>query len=223
MRERGQASVETIALIAAVLALAAALLFGIARFGPPLATTLGQALSGVFGPGAPTAPGLDGLESALLAAATSPDEDGPTLLDVRTHLRSRLGQATGDAAFAVAVRALVERALPRDAAQVPGMSFTITDVGAETAWLRAQFHPGLSVKAAKVVLGLAGPPGAVYSLADSLGLLAHDEPNGIAPGAAAGDVAVRLDSRRTLVLRRQAGRGLALIADITQSPRGATR
>jgi hypothetical protein len=223
MRERGQASVETVGLIAAVLALAAAVLFGIVRFGPPLATTLGAALSGVVNPGAPTAPGLDGLESALLAAATSPDTDGPTVLDVRTHLRSRLGRAAGDAAFAAALRPLVELALPMDAAHVPGMSFTITDVGAEMAWLRAQFHPGLSVKAAKAVLGLAGPPGAAYSVADSLGLLAHDEPDGIAPGAGAGDVVVRLDSRRTLVLRREPDRGLALIADTVASPREAAR
>ena len=68
MRERGQASVETVALIAAVLALAAALLFGIARFSAPLAAALGRALSGVVAPGTPAAPGLDGLESAILAA-----------------------------------------------------------------------------------------------------------------------------------------------------------
>jgi len=223
MRERGQASVETVALIAAVLALAAALLFGIARFGPPLATTLGQALSGVFTPGAPTAPGLDVLESALLAGATSPDADGPTVLDVRTHLRSRLGRAAGDAAFASALRPVVERALPADAEHVPGMSFDVTDAALEAAWLKAQFHPSASVKGAKTALGLLGEFGALYSLLDSLGVLTHDEPDGIAPGAAAGDVVVRLDSLRTLVLRRRVDHGLVVIADTLASPRGLAR
>ena len=223
MRERGQASVETVALIAAVLALAAALLFGIARFGPPLATTLGQAIAGVFEPGVATAPGLDGLESALLAGATSPDTDGPTILDVRTHLRSRLGRAAGDMAFARALRQVVESALPADAGHVPGMSFAVTDAAFETAWLKTQFHPPASVKAAKTALGLLGEFGALYSLLDSLGVLAHDEPDGIAPGAAAGDVVVRLDSRRTLILRRRVDRGLVVIADAIASPRMTAR
>ena len=88
--EDRQAS-RPIALIAAALALAAALLLGVARLGPPLAATLGAGALGRLAPGTPTAPGLDGLERALLAGATSPDADGPTLLDLRTRLRSRLG------------------------------------------------------------------------------------------------------------------------------------
>ena len=87
MRERGQASVETVALIAVALAVAAALLLGVAGFGPAFTSTLVRALSGVIAPGSERAPGLDGLEVALLDGATSPDADGPTLLDVRTHLR----------------------------------------------------------------------------------------------------------------------------------------
>ena len=61
MRERAQASVETIALMAAAAALAAALALGVVRLGPPLASVIGQALAGVVAPAAPTAPGLDDL------------------------------------------------------------------------------------------------------------------------------------------------------------------
>ena len=221
MRERGQASVETVALIAAVLALAAALLFGIARFAPPLASALGRALSGVVTPSAPAAPGLDGLESAILTAAAGPEADGPTVLDVRTHLRSRLGRSAGDAAFATALRPLVEQALPSGAPAISSVG--VVDNASETAWLRTQFHPDGFTQAAGVAIGLAGTPGAVYSLAGSLGLLGGEQPDGLAPGSAAGDVVVRVGGRRTLVLRRRAGHGLEVIADTTDSVHGAPR
>jgi hypothetical protein len=219
MRERGQASVETVALIAMALAVATALLLGIVRFAPPFASTLAQALSGILAPGAPTAPELDRLESALLAAATSPDADGPTLLDVRTHLRSRLGQAAGDAAFSAALRPLVERALPPSAAQLEIQSIDVTGTDTETAWLRSRFHPSWSVRASKIVLGLLGPPGAVYALADAVGVAGGELPDALAPGAGAGDVVVTLAGRRVLALRRRPGSGLAVVGDARTSPR----
>jgi type IV pilus assembly protein PilM len=77
--------------------------------------------------------------------------------------------------------------------------------------------------AAGVAVGLAGTPGAVYSLADSLGLLGGEQPDGRAPGSAAGDVVVRVGGRRTLVLRRRAGHGLEVIADTTDSVHGVSR
>ncbi len=121
MRERAQASVETAALMAAAAALVAALALGVIRFGPPLASVIGQALSGIVAPAVPLAPGLDDLERALLAAATSADADGPTLLDVRTQLRSRLAPSAADAAFAAVIRPLVARTLAADSiASEPG-------------------------------------------------------------------------------------------------------
>src|SRR5260221_14734751 len=99
MRERAQASVETIALLAAVIALAAALMLGVARLGPPLAGSIGDALSGAFDPGAAVAPGIDPFERLLVASATSPDPDGATFLDLRTSLRARLAPNDADAVF----------------------------------------------------------------------------------------------------------------------------
>jgi hypothetical protein len=219
MRERGQASVETVALIAVAVAVATALLLGIAGFGPALTTTLVRALSGVVAPGSQGAPGLDGLENALLAGATSPDADAPTLLDVRTHLRSRLGRAAGDAAFAVILRPLVEAELPAGAQDLAIEGIGVTDTATETAWLRRQLHPDLWTRGAEAVVGSAGIPGGVLSLGTSLGLLGGDQPDEIAPGAAAGDIAVVLHGRRTIILRRREGKGLTRLSDITVSRR----
>jgi hypothetical protein len=219
MRERGQASVETVALIALALAVATALLLGITGFASPLTTTLVRALSGVVAPGSPSAPGLDGLEVALLDGATSPDVDGPTVLDVRTHLRSRLGRAAGDAAFAVVLRPLVKQALPADAQDLEIEAIGVTDAATETAWLRSQLHPDLWVRGAEALVGSAGIPGGLYSVGTSLGLLGGDQPDAIAPGAAVGDVAVVLHGRRTIILRRREGKGLTRISDRTVSRR----
>ena len=223
MRERGQASVETVALITVAIAVAAALLLGVVRVAPPLAATLAQTLSGILAPGAPTAPGLDGLESALLTAATSPDSEGPTLLDVRAHLRSRLGQAAGDAAFSAILRPLVDRALPSSAAHLEIQSIDVTDTATEAAWLRSRFHPNWSVRASKTVLGLLGPPGAIYALADAFGIAGGELPDALAPGAGAGDVVVTLAGGRMLALRRRPGSGLAVVGDARTSPRGGVR
>src|SRR5438045_914253 len=111
MRERAQASVEAIALLAAAIALAAVLLLGVTRLAAPLGAAIGGAVSGAFGSGTPTAPGLDAFGGILLAGATSPDPGGPTLLDLRRHLRSSLGRPAADAAFAASVRDLVARVL----------------------------------------------------------------------------------------------------------------
>ncbi len=91
MRERAQASVETAALTAVALALAIVLGLGVVRLGPALASTIAGAVSGAVASGTPTAPGLDGLERELLAAATGAGDSAPTLLDLRTHLLARLG------------------------------------------------------------------------------------------------------------------------------------
>jgi hypothetical protein len=217
MRQRGQASVETVALIAVALAVAAALLLGIVRLAPPFTATLVRVLSGVVAPGSQSTPGLDGLEVALLDAATSPDGDGPTMLDVRTLLRARVGRAAGDAAFLQALRPLVARALPPNALDLAIESIGVTDSATEVAWLRTRLHPDLWVQGAEAIVGAAGIPGGVYSLGASLGLLGGDQPGGIAPGAAAGDVSVALAGRRVLVFRRRADAGFALIADQTAS------
>jgi hypothetical protein len=223
MRERGQASVETVALIAVALAVATALLLGIVRFAPPFAATLARTLSGILTPSAPTAPGLDTLESAFLTAATSPDADGPTLLDVRTHLRSRLGRVAGDEAFAAVLRPLVERALPTSARRLEIESIDVTDSATEAEWLRSRFHPGWSVAASKIALGLLGPPGAVYALADAIGVAGGELPDALAPGAAAGDVVVELAGGRVIALRRRPGSGLAIVGDARTSPRLGAR
>jgi hypothetical protein len=219
MRERGQASVETVALIAVALAVATALLLGIVRVAPPFTSALVRALSGVVAPGSERAPGLDGLELALLDGATSPDADGPTLLDVRTHLRSRLGRAAGDAAFDIVLRPLVEQALPADAQDLEIEGIGVTDTATETAWLRSQLHPDLWTRGAEAAVGSAGAPGGAFSFLTSVGLLAGDQPDAIASGAAAGDIAVVLHGRRTIILRRREGKGLTSLSDTTVSRR----
>jgi hypothetical protein len=214
MRERAQASVETIALTAAALALAAALLLGVIRLGPPLAATLGHALSGVFSPRTPTAPGLDDLERALLGGATSAGADGPTLLDLRTRLRSRLDREAADVAFTAILRPLVAEALAARSIGGEPNAMTVVDRAGEDAWLRDRFHPGRLQQAAEIAIGFAGLPGAALSLADDIGLTPDEPADPIEPGRAAGDIVVRLERGfRQVVLRRQPGSGLTVIAD----------
>jgi hypothetical protein len=214
MRERAQASVETVALLAAALALAAALVLGVVRLAPPLASALAHALSGAFATGVPTAPGLDRFEHVLLSGATSPDADGPTLLDVRAHLRSRLDRPAADAAFAAILRPLVAEAFAAQSIEDEPGAITIVDRASEDAWLRRRFHPGRLQAVARLAIGLAGLPGALFSLADDLGL-ARDEPvDAIEPGRAAGDVVVQVGAPyRQVILRREPGRGLTPIRD----------
>jgi len=223
MRERAQASVETIALVAAALALAAALLLGIVRLAPPLASALGQALSGVLATGEPTAPGLDGLGRALLAGATGPDADGPTLLDLRTHLRSGLDRAEADAAFAAILRPLVVAALRDQQMDTGAGRISIVDRATEDAWLHDRFHPAQLRQAADIAVGLAGLPGAVISLARAAGIGADEPVDGIEPGHAAGDIVVRLGGIRDVVLRRLPGSGLTPISDELVKTRGEGR
>jgi hypothetical protein len=213
MRERAQASVETVALIAAALAVAAVLLLAVVRLAPPLASALGQALAGIFASGEPTAPGLDGLERALLTAATSSDSDGPTLLDVRTHLRLRMDRSAADAIFAASLRPLVIRAL-EDQEMATGVgAIALVERTTEDEWLHSRFHPARLARAVDVAVGLSGTPGAVITLAKEAGLGADEPVDGIAPGRAAGDIVVKLEGIRDVTLRRRAGRGLRVIAD----------
>ncbi|HEY3614697.1 MAG TPA: hypothetical protein VGK92_13365 [Gaiellales bacterium] len=213
MRQRGQATVEAIALIAVALALAAALLLGMLRFAPPFTATLVRALSGVVAPGSQRAPTLDGLETALLDGATSPDADGPTLLDVRTHLRARLGTVAGDGAFLAVLRPLVARALPSDAPLAAVEAIHVIDAATEKAWLRAILHPDFMTQAAGVVVGSAGTVGGLYSVAKTFGLVEGPQPDFIAPGDRLGDVLVSLPLHRQIVLRRRAGDGLTVVDD----------
>jgi hypothetical protein len=211
MRERAQASVETIALLAAAMAIAAALMLAVVRLGPPLAASIGQALSSAFGPSAPAAPGLDPLERLVLEGATSATADGPTLLDLRTHLRSRLAPPEADAAFAAILRPLTARALSADAIDGEPGPIRLIDRSTEDEWLRDRFHPGILTRFAKLALGLAGGPGAIYSLGRDVGFAADEA---IAPGSAAGDVVVQIgDGLREVILRKQPGRGLIVIAE----------
>lgn len=213
MRERAQASVETIALSAAVMALAAALMLGAARLGPPLAGSLGDALSGAFDPGAAVAPGLDPFERLLVASATSPDPDGATLLDLRTSLRARLAPKDADAAFAATLRPLVARALSASSiAGAPG-DITVIDRRVEDSWLREHFHPGALSRLKEFAVSIAGKPGAIATLFHDVGL-GSDEADGIEPGHAAGDLVVEVDDGlREVVMRRRPGMGLTVVAE----------
>jgi hypothetical protein len=214
MRERAQASVETIALVVAALALAAALLLGVVRLAPTLASALGQALSGVFAPGQPSAPGLDQLERLLLDGATGTDADGPTLLDLRTHLRLRLGRPEADAAFAAIIRPLVVRALAAHSIETNAGDIAIVERTTEDGWLHDRFHPALLRRLAEVSAELAGTPGAVLTLAKDAGLGADEPVDAIEPGRAAGDVVVMIGGGfRHIVLRRRPESGLTVIAD----------
>jgi hypothetical protein len=215
MRERAQASVETVALLAAAVALAAALSLGVVRLAPPLASAVGHSLSGVFVAEVPTAPGLDDLERALLNGATSPGADGPTLLDVRARLRARLARPAADAAFAATLRPLVAQALAAHSITGKPDDIAIVDRASEDAWLRDRFHPGRLQRAGELVVGLVGMPGAIISLADDIGLTADEPVDGIDPGHAAGDVVVQLgDPFRVVILRRETDSGLTVIADL---------
>jgi hypothetical protein len=215
MRERAQASVETVALLAAAMAIAAALTLAVVRLGPPLAGSIGQALSSAFGASAPIAPGLDPLERLVLDGATSSAADGPTLLDLRTHLRSRLDRPEADAAFAAILRPLAARALSADGIDREPGRVELVDRAAEDRWLRERFHPGLVARFATFALGLAGGPGALYSLSRDVGLAADEA---IAPGSAAGDVIVQIGGGlREVVLRKQPDRDLIVAERLRNS------
>ena len=223
MRERAQASVETIALTATALALAAVLVLGVVRLAPPVASAIGGALTGLFAPGQPSAPDLDTLERILLTGATGSDADGPTLLDLRTHLRSRLTRAAADAAFAATLRPLVARTLQEHEMDSGVGEMSVVERASEDAWLRDRFHPARLGRAVEIVVGLAGLPGAVISLAREAGLGADEPADGIEPGHAAGDVVVRVGGIRDVVLRRRAGSGLTVISDELVRARGEGR
>jgi hypothetical protein len=213
MRERGQAGVETVALTAVALALAIALGVGIVRLGPTFASSLGRALASVIAPVSPQAPALDDLERDLLAGARGPGTDGPTLLDLQTHLRSRLDRPAADAAFTAAVRLLVDQTLAATSITSPPGAIAVVDRATEDGWIRRRFHPELSRKVGETVLGLMGTPGAMYSLASDLGLATDEPMDGIEPGFEAGDIVVRVGvaGYDGVVLRRREGSGLVIV------------
>jgi hypothetical protein len=211
MRERAQASVETIALMAAVVALAGALTLGAARLGPPLAASIGAALSGAFDGGKPEAPGLDPFEHLLVASAMSAAADGATLLDLRTSLRARLGQKTGDAAFAATLRPLVVRALSVGSIEGTPGEIRVVDRSAEDSWLRERFHPGGFSRFKEFAMTASGKAGGIVGLLHDAGI--GSEADGIEPGHAAGDIVVEVDDGlREFVLRRRPGAGLTVVA-----------
>jgi hypothetical protein len=212
MRERAQASGETIGLVVAVMALAGALAFGVVRLGPAVAGSLRQALSGAFGAGTPEAPGLSPFERLLLTSATSGEAEGATLLDVRTSLRARLGQSAGDGAFDATVRPLVVRALEAHSITGTPGDVVVVDRQAEDSWLRGRLSPSFVRRAASFVVDNAGPPGAVVSIVHDSGLL-PDDIDGIKPGHEAGDLLVAVDHASELfVLRRRPGTGLTIVS-----------
>jgi hypothetical protein len=213
MRERAQASVEVIALLAAVVAVAAALLLAVVAFGPALAASLGRALSGASGPSTPTAPALDRLESLLLDGATGPGPDGPTLLDFRTQLRSRLGVRPADLAFDAILRPLVARTLSEQSVAGALGALVLVDREAEDAWLRERFHPGLLSRFREFASSVAGKPGAFVTLLRDAGI-ETDDADGLEPGHAAGDLVAELDDgRRQVILRRRPESGLAIVSN----------
>jgi hypothetical protein len=216
MRQRAQASVETIALMAAVMALAGALALGAARLGPPLAASIGAALAGAFGGETQVAPGLDPFERLLVASATSADADGATLLDLRTSLRARLGQKRGDAAFAATLRPLVVQALEEQSLKGTPTGIRIVDRDAEDSWLRERFHPGAFSRFKEFALGASGKAGGVVSFFHDIGI-GHRTGEEIEPGHAAGDVVVEIEGGlREFVLRRRPANGLVVIASQTE-------
>jgi hypothetical protein len=219
MRERAQASVETVALMAAAVALAAVLALGVVRLGPPFASLLRDALSGAFAPGSATAPGLDGLERALLAGATGADADGPTMLDVRAHLRSRLDRTSADTAFTAILKPLVERALAKSAIESEPDAITVVDRASEDAWVGHRLHPGRVQRAGELVAGILSSRIRVLAFVGDLAIGAGGPDDAIYPGHAAGDIVVRVDDGavRDVVLRRRPGSGLAVIAMLDAS------
>jgi hypothetical protein len=219
MRERAQASVETVALMVAAVALAAALALGVARVGPPFASVLRQALSGIVAPGSATAPGLDGLERMLLAGATSAGADGPTMLDLRAHLRSRLDRAAADTAFAGILKPLVERTLADAGIERRPRDVALVDRSSEDSWVRHRLHPGRLQRASELIAGILGSRIRVLAVVGDLGIGAGGPDDAISPGHAAGDIVVRVDDGpvRDVVLRRRAGKGLAVIAMLDAS------
>ena len=176
----------------------------------PLAASIGQALSGAFGPGAPTAPGLDPLERVLLDGATSPGADGPTLLDLRTQLRSRLERPIGRRRIrrdpAPARRSRAFGAVDRGGPAATSRSST---AATEDAWLRDALSPGsCSSRFREFAAGIAGKPGAVVSLVREPASSA-DERGWHRAGPRRGRRRrAGLDGgRREVVLRRRSGSG----------------
>ena len=173
--------------------------------------SVGDAISGAFAGGTPTAPGLDTFERLLLGQR---DERGSGWRDVARSphaLRARLGQS-GDAAFAATLRPLVARALSEAAiAGAPGVSGS-SIARAEDAWLRERFHPGALSRFKEFAVSASGKAGGISSLFRDAGLRS-DEEDGIEPGRAAGDVVVEVDDGlREVVLRRRPDAGLTVVA-----------
>ncbi len=137
------------------------------------------------------------------------------MLDVRTHLRSRLGRPAADTAFAAVLKPLVERALA-DAADRGGAGRHHRGrprvggrAGCDTGSI-----PGRLDRASELVAGILASRIRVLAVIGDLGIGFDGPDDAIAPGHAAGDIVVRVDDGavRDVVLRRRAGAGFAVIA-----------
>ena len=200
--------------MAAAVALAAALAFGVVRLGPPFASALREALSGVFASGSATAPSLDGLERALLAGATG-------------HGRRRPDDARPARASALATRS------PRRRHGVRGRPETTRRARAHRRRRRGRagrHHSGRPRVGGQLAAEPAPPrrldraasswpessrhaSGCSPSLGD-LGIGSRGPDDAIAPGHAAGDIIVRVDDggragRRATAARRRRTRVIA--------------
>ena len=226
MRERAQASVETIALMAA-----AARARGSARCSascasaPPLASALGAALSGVVAPGKATAPGLDGLERALLAGATShragrPDAARPAHA---SPLATRPAAAQTQRSRPILRRSSHARS-PDAAIDAEPDDIAVVD-RATRGRMGARPPPSRApAPRADLAIGFACVSGRLFSLAQ------RSRPDGrrarptrssrATPRATLVSLSHGL---RDVVLRRPPGSGLAVVADGEAAARGGAR
>ena len=195
MRERAQASVETIALMAVGRRARGGARAG--RRAPRAAVRLGAA--GQRSPASSRRARRRLRDSTVSSARCSPAPRAPTPTAprcstcARTCARASIA-AAADAAFAATLRPLVERALAaRDASSTEPVDIAVVDRAAEDAWVRDRLHPGAPARAA-------------VELAAGRARLAHPGTRGrrdlgdrrrrapataIPPGHAAGDVIVR--------------------------------
>ena len=213
MRERAQASVETIALTAAALALAAALILGVVRLAPPLAAALSARCPGWSHPPRPRHP-----SSTISSAPCSTRRRVPLPTARRCSTCGRISAPASpaprpsgvrdDAAPARRRRARCarrprrarrhRRRRPRDGGRMGGARASIRASG------RSRPRDRIRERARAPSLPRPGPR---VSTAESYG-------DAIQPGRAAGDVVVSLRPMdcAEIILRRTPGSGLAVVA-----------
>ena len=212
MRERGQASVETIALTATALALAIALGVGVVRLAPPFAAALARALSGGRRPAPrPTHPA-----STDSSARCSPARRArrPT-----AHAARSANAPPGAPRSAGRRRGVLGDPAPARRARARGRLDHVParrrgrHRAAEDALDPTPAPPGRERRIAETAASLAGTPGAVYSVISDLGITADQPSDGIAAGFEAGDVIVQVrgGGYREVVLRRQPDAGLRVV------------